>query len=131
MTGGTGDDLLIGGTGNDSFSYVTGKAFTTGDIGLDTLTDFTPTADKLLLSKTTFSALTSIVGNGFSQAANFAVVEDDFLAETSSAFIVYSTNSGSLFYNQNGNVAGLGTGAEFAVLINNPALTSNDFILVA
>jgi len=131
LTGGTGDDLLIGGAGNDNFAYVTGKAFTTGDIGLDTLTDFTPTADKLLLSKTTFSALTSIVGNGFSQATNFAVVEDDFLAETSSALIVYSSNSGSLFYNQNGNVAGLGTGAEFAVLINNPALTSNDFILVA
>jgi len=131
LTGGTGDDLLTGGAGNDSFGYITGKAFTTGDIGLDTLTDFTPTADKLLLSKTTFSALTSIVGNGFSQATNFAVVEDDFLVETSNAFIVYSSNSGSLFYNQNGNAAGLGTGAEFAVLISNPILTSNDFTLIA
>ena len=72
--------------------YTTGKVFTTGDIGLDTLTDFTPTADKLLLSKTTFAALTSIVGNGFSQATDFAVVEDDFLVETSSAFIVYNSN---------------------------------------
>ena len=131
LTGGTGDDILTGGAGNDNFTYVTGKVFTTGDIGLDTLTDFTPTADKLLLSKTTFGALTSIVGNGFSQATNFAVVEDDFLAETSSAFIVYSTNIVSLFYNQNGNAAGLGTGAEFAVLISNPILTSSDFTLTA
>lgn len=131
LTGGAGDDILTGGAGNDSFAYVTGKAFTTGDIGLDNLTDFTPTADKLLLSKTTFAALTSIVGNGFSQATDFAVVEDDFLVETSNAFIVYSSNSGSLFYNQNGNAAGLGTGAEFAVLISNPILTSNDFTLIA
>ena len=131
LTGGIGDDILTGGAGNDNFAYVTGKTFTTSDIGLDTLTDFTPTADKLILSKTTFSALTSIVGHGFSQATNFAVVEDDFLVETSNAFIVYSSNSGSLFYNQNGNVAGLGTGAEFAVLISNPILNSNDFILVA
>jgi Ca2+-binding RTX toxin-like protein len=131
LTGGTGDDILTGGAGNDSFAYVTGKAFTTGDIGLDTLTDFTPTADKLLLSKTTFAALTSIVGNGFSQATDFAIVEDDSLVEISNAFIVYNSNSSSLFYNQNGNAAGLGTGAEFAVLINNPTLTSNDFTLVA
>jgi Ca2+-binding RTX toxin-like protein len=131
LTGGIGDDLLTGGAGNDNFAYVTGKTFTTSDIGLDTLTDFTPTADKLLLSKTTFAALTSIVGNGFSQATDFAVVEDDFLVETSNAFIVYSSNSGSLFYNQNGNAAGLGTGAEFAVLISNPILTSNDFTLIA
>ncbi|MFM6663384.1 MAG: Calx-beta domain-containing protein [Microcystis panniformis] len=131
LTGNQGDDLLVGGVDNDGFNYLTGRAFMASDIGLDTLTDFTPNADKLSLSKTTFSALTSTVGNGFSQATNFAIVEDDALVETSTAFIVYSSNSGSLFYNENGSAIGLGTGAEFAVLVGSPALTASDFTLVA
>jgi hypothetical protein len=34
-------------------------------------------------------------------------------------------------FEENGNVAGLGTGAEFAVLIGNPNLTSSNFTLTA
>ena len=98
---------------------------------MDTLLDFTTTADKLVLSKATFTALTSAIGNGFSQGTEFAIVEDDALAGGSSAFIVYSSNSGSLFYNQNGNASGLGTGAEFAVLFGIPTLSSGDFSLAA
>jgi Ca2+-binding RTX toxin-like protein len=131
LTGNQGEDILVGGVGNDRFNYLTGRAFIASDIGLDTLTDFTPNADKLSLSKTTFTALTSVVGNGFSQATNFAIVDDDALVETSAAFIVYSSNSGSLFYNQNGSAIGLGTGAEFAVLVGSPTLTASDFTLVA
>ena len=130
LSGNPGDDLLIGGTGNDSFAYITGKAFISSEIGLDTLTDFTPAADKLILSKTTFSALTSIVGNGFSQSTDFAIVEDDVFVETSAAFIVYSSSSGSLFYNQNGSAIGLGTGSEFTFLAGSPTLTRSDFALV-
>jgi Ca2+-binding RTX toxin-like protein len=130
LIGGAGDDFLSGGADSDSFFYGTGKAFATADIGLDTLTDFAPTTDKLSLSKTTFNALTSAVGNGFSQATNFAVVEDDAFVGSSSAFVVYNSNSGSLFYNQNGSLAGLGTGAEFALLLGTPSLTANSFALV-
>jgi len=130
LTGGAGDDFLSGGADSDSFFYGTEKAFATADIGLDTLTDFAPTTDKLSLSKTTFNALTSVVGNGFSQATDFAVVEDDALVGSSSAFIVYNSNSGSLFYNQNGSLAGLGTGAEFSLLLGTPSLTANSFALV-
>jgi Ca2+-binding RTX toxin-like protein len=131
LVGGAGDDLLGGGAGNDSFVYSTGKAFLNTDLGLDTLLDFTTTADKLVLSKATFTALTSAIGNGFSQGTEFAIVDDDALAGGSSAFIVYSSNSGSLFYNQNGNASGLGTGAEFAVLFGIPTLSSGDFSLAA
>jgi Ca2+-binding RTX toxin-like protein len=131
LTGNAGDDILSGGEGVDQFNYLTGRAFIASDIGVDSLTDFTTASDKIALSKTTFNTLTSVVGNGFSQASNFAVVDDDSLVETSTAFIVYSSNSGSLFYNQNGSAGGLGTGAEFALLLNNPILTANDFVLVA
>ncbi|WP_071189162.1 Calx-beta domain-containing protein [Trichormus sp. NMC-1] len=131
LTGSAGNDILAGNAGNDKFIYSSGKVFTATDIGLDTILDFTVGSDKIVLSKVTFTALTSVVGNGFSQSANFAVVGDDSLVATQGAVIVYSSSSGNLFYNQNGITAGLGTGAAFANLFNIPAtLTAGDFAVV-
>jgi hypothetical protein len=60
-----------------------------------------------------------------------AVVDDD-LVDTKDEFIVYSSESGKLFYNQNGIAAGLGTGAAFVDLFNQPTtLTPADFIVRA
>ncbi|WP_413175631.1 beta strand repeat-containing protein [Anabaena azotica] len=132
LTGGAGNDILSGDAGNDQFIYSSGKAFVTTDLGTDTIFDFTVGSDKIVLSKATFTAITSVVGNGFSQSSNFAVVGDDSLVATQGAVIVYSSSSGNLFYNQNGITDGLGTGAAFANLFNIPTnLTAGDFILVA
>ncbi len=60
------------------------------------------------------------IQHGFSQASNFAVVANNSLVAASNAFIVYSSGTGHLFYNQNGSAAGLGTGDNFAVLTGNP-----------
>ncbi|NCR04872.1 MAG: hemolysin, partial [Microcystis aeruginosa LG13-03] len=87
LIGGSGDDLLTGGNGSDNF------IFNSSNLGIDAISDFTPGSDKIVLSKTIFTALESIIGNGFSQAAEFASVDDDDLVATSSAFIVYSTSS--------------------------------------
>ena len=130
LIGGSGNDILTGGADSDRFLYSSGRAFTSSDFGSDILTDFTSGSDKLVLSKNTFTALSSIVGNGLSQASNFTTVDDDDLAATSNAFLVYSRSSGSLYYNQNGNAAGLGTGAEFINLLNIPTLTTTDFTIV-
>lgn len=140
LTGGGGADTLIGGFGNDIFTggadsdrflYSSGQTFISNDLGSDILTDFTSGSDKLLLNKNTFTALSSVVGNGLSQVSDFTTVEDDGLAATSNAFLVYSRSSGSLYYNQNGNAAGLGTGAEFLNLLNIPTLTTADLTIVA
>ncbi len=131
LVGASGNDILTGDSGNDSFNYVTGAAFVSSTIGVDTLTDFSRTAgntDKIKLSSTTFSAGT-----------NFASVGSDALAATSAAHITFSTATGRLFYNQNGSGAGLGTGGQFATLsdINsNPITAANtllasDFTIVA
>ena len=131
LSGGLGTDLLIGGAGNDQFVFNGISTFAPATFGVDTITDFS-TGDKLVLSKTVFAALTSVAGAGFSAASDFAVVEDDALAATSSAFIVYSQNSGSLFYNQNGAAAGFGipatAGGEFAILTV-PNLVASDFVI--
>ncbi|MEJ1931239.1 Calx-beta domain-containing protein [Nostoc sp. NIES-2111] len=130
LIGGAGNDILSGGTESDRFWYSSGRAFTSSDFGNDTLTDFTSASDKLVLSKLTFTALSSVVGDGLSQASDFTTVEDDSLAATSTAFLVYSFSSGSLYYNQNGSAAGFGTGAELANLINLPSLTTADFTII-
>ncbi|MEH2052058.1 Calx-beta domain-containing protein [Nostoc sp.] len=130
LIGGSGNDILTGGADSDRFLYSSGRAFASSDFGSDILTDFTSGSDKLVFSKSTFTALSSIVGNGLSQVSDFTTVDDDDLAATSNAFLVYSRSSGSLYYNQNGNAAGLGTGAELINLLNIPTLTTTDFTIV-
>jgi Ca2+-binding RTX toxin-like protein len=130
LFGGVGNDSLTGGLGNDEFTFRGGF----GTLGVDTITDadFTLTADKIALSKTTFnltSAVTTGVNFGFSVADEFASVSGS--ADTSSALIVYNSSTGSLFYNQNGSDAGFGAGGQFAVLTGNPALTATNFVLLA
>ena len=132
LTGGVGNDILTGDAGTDRFIYNSGRVYDAGDIGLDLILDFTTGTDKFVLSKATFNVLQSIVGNGLSQGSDLAVVDDDDLVDTQAAFIVYSSGSGNLFYNQNGITAGLGTGAAFVNLFNQPTtLTAADFIVIA
>lgn len=130
LIGGADNDLLKGGLGTDQFFYNTNAAFTAVAIGRDTISDFLSGTDKIVLDKTTFTALRSSAGNGFSVAGDFTSVINDAAAATSSARIVYSVATDNLFYNQNGSAAGLGTGALFATL-SVPSLAATDFIIQA
>jgi Ca2+-binding RTX toxin-like protein len=131
LAGGAANDVLTGSGGNDRFLYDTNAIFAATAIGVDQLTDFTLSADKIILDKTTFTALRSIAGSGFSTAGDFASVTTDAAAATSGAFITYNRVNGKLFYNQNGTTAGLGTGGQFATLTGLPNLTASDFIVQA
>ncbi|MBD2229947.1 M10 family metallopeptidase C-terminal domain-containing protein [Calothrix anomala FACHB-343] len=131
LLGMSGNDILTGGNGSDRFLYSTGQAFSSSTIGIDQITDFNQQQDKIVLSKKTFNTLQSVLGNGFSKGAEFATVANDSLAATSNAFIVYSTSTGKLFYNQNGSASGYGIGGQFASLDLFPLLTAANFELVA
>uniref|UniRef100_A0A8J7CXI1 M10 family metallopeptidase C-terminal domain-containing protein n=1 Tax=Desmonostoc muscorum LEGE 12446 TaxID=1828758 RepID=A0A8J7CXI1_DESMC len=137
LTGGTGDDVLWGGLGNDILTGNAGKdkyqfqgngVFSTS-LGVDYITQFEVGQDQIVLSKTTFNAVTNNVGQALT---DFAVVTDNQFVNASNAHIVFSRSSGSLFYNQDGNVLGTGTVFEFARL-GNPTITlsSSDFSLIA
>ncbi|NJO42514.1 MAG: S8 family serine peptidase [Cyanobacteria bacterium CRU_2_1] len=129
LLGGAGNDRLTGGGGSDRFQFSSQLAFIATEIGIDTITDFEPGTDKIVLSKSTFTALTSAIGESFSSAGEFATVDNDANAALSSALIVYSLATGSLFYNPNGSDVNFGTGAKFAVLRGNPVLNAIDFHL--
>jgi len=130
LVGGAGNDTLVGGVGNDQFRFV-GTTFSPTAYGVDTIADFTPGVDKIVLSKSVFTGLVSSVGTGFSTWWEIAAVENDSLAGGSTAKIVYSLSSGTLFYNQDGSTAGFGTGGAFATLSGIPAVAPNDFSLIA
>ncbi len=137
LTGGTGDDLLWGGLGNDVLTGNAGKdkyqfqgngVFSTS-LGVDLITQFEVGQDKILLSKTTFNAVSNNVGQPLT---DFAVVSEDRFVNANNAHIVFSRSTGSLFYNQDGNLLDAGKVFKFASLGNpNITLSSSDFSLIA
>jgi Ca2+-binding RTX toxin-like protein len=139
LIGGAGSDILIGGGGNDTliagegstaFAF-SGDAFATTDLGVDTLENFTSGTDKIWLSKSTFTVLESIEGEGFSMADEFAMVSTDAEAASSDAYIVYSMGSGNLYYNQNGAAEGYGTGDLYATIAEASSISAADFQVIA
>jgi glycerophosphoryl diester phosphodiesterase len=125
VSGGAGNDLLIGQFGCNVYEF----ADASFNFGVDTITGFGGT-DKITLGKTAFASLTSIIGDGFSNAGEFAVVGDDAEAATSTALIVYNCNNGKLFYNQDCAIAGFGAGGQFAELTAQPSLTASSFAII-
>ncbi|PPJ62947.1 hemolysin [Cuspidothrix issatschenkoi CHARLIE-1] len=128
LCGGLGDDILTGGLGSDKYLFQSDSVFATS-LGVDYISDFDTGLDQIVLSKTTFNAISNLVEEAFT---DFAVVTGDEFVDASNARIVFSQDTGSLFYNQDGNVLGVTTVFEFARLGNpNITLTSSDFSLIA
>lgn len=130
LVGGSDHDRLIGGSGRDYFLYDTNAAFTTSAVGSDLIFDFS-SADQVILDKTTFTAIASAVGTGFSVASDFAIVSTATAVAASAARVVYDASNGELFYNQNGSATGLGTGARFATLLDAPLISAANFVVQA
>ncbi|ACC83711.1 beta strand repeat-containing protein [Nostoc punctiforme] len=129
LIGGAGNDTLVGGAGADSFLYNTNANFASSAVGVDAIADFKHSqGDKIILDKTTFSAIASAPGIGFSNATDFKITSS---GAATTAKIIYDAVSGQLFYNQNGSAAGFGSGGLFAIISGAPNLTATDFIIQA
>ena len=129
LYGGNDNDTLSGGNGNDTFVFNTDAAFDSNDLGIDVIVDFGDGTDLINLDLTTFTALSSQAGTGFSNGGELAVVSQDERVATNDAYILYSSSTGNLFYNENGAEAGLGNGGHFATLENAAQLEANNFTL--
>ena len=106
LDGGGANDRLQGGAGADMFYYDSGAAYSGADFGTDNIIDFNSSQqDKIVLGKTTFD-LASVVGNGFSVSNEFASLATDNAAKGDAARIVYSAETGNIFYNDNGETIG-------------------------
>jgi Ca2+-binding RTX toxin-like protein len=146
LNGGLGNDRLIGGLGADRFIFDLNAGFN-NIIGIDKIADFTgginnivsntttnltANIDKIVLDKTTFTALTSVAGSVLS-ASEFTTINEvtngAIVAGASSASIVFNQANGDLFYNTNGTNLGLGSGGHFATLTGVSTLSRNDILL--
>lgn len=132
IVGGAGDDTITGGGDIDYFYYFTetGGAFTTAAFGIDTIKNFIRNDDQIVLSRSTFTSISSDFGTGFSVPSEFKVVTGSSNGSTTTADIIYNSTNGKLYYNQDGADAGFGTGGQFAVLAGSPTLTGTDFTII-
>jgi Ca2+-binding RTX toxin-like protein len=123
ISGEVGQDVLSGGEGKDRFVFDTSRAFQAAD-GRDRILDFNRRQDLIVLDRTTFTTLLKKV--------SFASVTTVADAEASTAMITYVRSQGRLFYNENGALAGLGSGGLFAILKDpnsvNGNLTAANFV---
>ncbi|NEQ35156.1 MAG: calcium-binding protein [Okeania sp. SIO3I5] len=129
FNGGRGNDTLTGNASQDFFIFDAGEEIDFNNLGVDTITDFVPAQDTIILAKRIFTEISSDAEDGFSIDNEFATVTDN--AATSDAIIVYDSTTGQLFYNANGSQEGFGDGGQFAVLENLPDLEAEDFRLRA
>ena len=95
LDGGAGSDLLAGGRGADAFRFSAGLA----RAGIDTILDFTPGKDTIVLSPAVFTAL----GKGPLDGDVFVLGKR---ARDDDDHVLYHRKSGLLRYDANGDEAG-------------------------
>src|SRR5262249_46603713 len=117
LDGGLGKDHLTGGGGNDQFVFDTAL----GANNVDTIADFSVSADVILLDHRIFDALA--VGQ---LGANAFVVGS--VAQDAGDRIVYNDKTGDLFYDADGR--GGEDAVLFAKLDKHLDLTDHDFLIV-
>jgi len=131
LVGGEGVNILEGGFGFDGFLYGNGAPFQQANIGTDIISDFTQGNDLIGLSKSSFG-LSSPTGGGLI-GSDFASVFTDSFAEFSNALVVFSSQSGIVYYNANRGAAGFGVPtaeAGFTLVLGVPFLSASDFLVV-
>ena len=134
LRGGTGDDTLKGGGGKDRLDGGAGDNMLTGNKGMDTyvfkdaplsgvstITDFKP-GETIALDHNDF---TGIGGKGALKAGFFHAGTD---AADFDDHIVYDSATGALFFDADGNGAGLKV--QFAQFKAGLELTNGDFLII-
>jgi Ca2+-binding RTX toxin-like protein len=117
LDGGAGPDSLTGGPGNDKF------VFGSPEEGPDSVHDFTPGVDQILVSASTFGG--GLAPGGL--AADQFVAGSDPLAVGGQGVFLYDTDDGALAWDADG--ADGNPAITIATLLNQPALSAADFVI--
>ena len=126
LSGGNGNDVLVGGGGADSLGGGAGNdyfVFNRTTDGVDTISDFIVADDTFQFDNASFTALGLATGT---LSANQFVIGTG--AADSDDHIIYNSATGALFYDSNGNTAGGST--QIATLWTGLALTNSDFEVI-
>ncbi|MEO1093962.1 MAG: calcium-binding protein [Cyanobacteria bacterium J06638_28] len=123
LIGGAGNDILIGGDGSDLFGFAVGLSL--AEQGDNLIQNF-GAEDSILLDTSLFTDLVGTVDEGLA-ASNFGVVSSAEEAALSEAQIVYNASTGALYYNSNGIEEGFGKGAQIATIEGAPGLNADSF----
>jgi Ca2+-binding RTX toxin-like protein len=121
LRGGAGADTLRGMAGADRFVF---DAPLNAGSNVDTVLDFTPAEDKLVLSEVIFTNLPA----GLLSAGSF-VSGSNPVAQDANDFVLYNTGTGQVSYDADGS--GPASAIAFATLFGNPTLTANDLNVIA
>ena len=125
LTGGPGDDLLSGGKGTDRLTGGAGEDSFRIDLlpvsgsGPDTITDFRPGEDHIVLDSQVFTAFASFAGGA---------LPDGELGTGSGARLLYDAASGQLSYDADGARGGLPV--IIATLLGGPDLAAADVLVI-
>jgi Ca2+-binding RTX toxin-like protein len=120
LRGGGGADTLRGNAGADRFVF---DAPLNAASNVDTVLDFTPAEDKLVLSEVIFTNLPAgpLSAGSFVSGSNPA-------AQDANDFVLYNTSTGQVSYDADGS--GPASAIAFATLFGNPTLTANDINII-
>jgi Ca2+-binding RTX toxin-like protein len=115
---------LTGGLGADTFRFSTRPSF--GSLTADHISDFKGSeGDLLQISKSAFG----LASNATASLTTVSSASALTTALGSVSTFVYDSSNGNLYWNQNGNSSGFGSGGILAVLDNKSALTSSNISL--
>jgi Ca2+-binding RTX toxin-like protein len=120
LQGDRGKDVMTGGDGADGFFFDLNSPYNQAAIGKDVIKDFVAGTDRIVLDQTTFGPIVR---------GDIGLVADDSEVALSAKKILYSEETGKLFFNQNGAARGLGTGGYFATLQGAPSLSVGDIVI--
>jgi Ca2+-binding RTX toxin-like protein len=128
LSGGIGNDTLIGGPGRDTMAGGAGSDFflfnmVPGPTNFDRIVDFAVAADTIGLDNAVFAR---IAGAG-TLTANQFVSNSSGSAQDLDDRVIYETDTGKLFYDSNGSLAG--GSVQFATLAAHLAVTNADFLV--
>ncbi|BAQ64302.1 S-layer family protein [Geminocystis sp. NIES-3709] len=127
LNGGSGNDTLIAGSGIDTLTGGTGVdrfGFKYADEGIDIITDFSVTDDKIIISASGFG--TNLTSNTNLASSQFTIGSS---ATSSSHRFIYNNSNGELLFDEDGT--GLIPVVKIATLNTGLALTNQNIFIEA